>query len=354
MQIAAVGRSFPENYYEQDTLIAALKKLWSGRHYNLERLESLHRNVLVGGRHLALPLEGYQKLRSFTDANDAFIRCAVELGERAIKDGLKAAGLEPGDIDHLFFVSTTGIATPSIDAHFINRLPLRADVKRTPLFGLGCVGGAAGVARATDYLRAYPSQVAVLVSVELCSLTLQREDLSIANIIASGLFGDGAAAVVLMGEQRQRSASSVAGPRVLTSRSVFYPHTERVMGWDITREGFRIVLSADVPRVVQERTRSDVDRFLADEGLSLDDISTFVCHPGGPKVLQAFQEALGLPAEALSITWDSLRRDGNMSSASVLMVLRETMMEHCPRAGSYGLMIAMGPGFCSELVLLQW
>jgi alkylresorcinol/alkylpyrone synthase len=349
MRIAAVGRAFPENYYDQQSLIAAFKKVWAKRHYNVDRLESLHRNVLVGGRHLALTLEEYERLDSFTDSNNVFIRSAAELGVKAMVDGLDAAGLEPRDIDHIFFVTTTGVATPSIDALLANRLKLRPDMKRTPIFGLGCLAGAAGIARAADYLRAFPEQVAVLVSVELCSLTLQREDLSIPNIIASGLFGDGAAAAVLVGEDRTSE-----GPAVVTSRSVFYPDTERVMGWDINREGFQVVLSADVPRVVREHIRRDVEGFLGDNGLGLRDISSYVCHPGGPKVLEAFQEALGLPADALSLTWESLKSVGNLSSASVLMVLRDTMRKRRPPSGSFGLMMAMGPGFCSELVLLRW
>ncbi len=349
MHIAAVGRALPENYYDQDTLIAAFKKQWGKRHYNLDRLESLHQNVLVGGRHLALKLEEYERLESFTDTNNAFIRCSVELGARAIDDGLVAAGLQTQDIDHIFFVTSTGIATPSIDALLANRLGLRSDMKRTPIFGLGCLAGAAGIARAADYLRAYPDQVAVLVSVELCSLTLQREDLSIPNIIASGLFGDGAAAVVLVGEERANG-----GPTVVASRSIFYPRTEEVMGWDITREGFRVVLSADVPDVVREHVRDDVERFLADQELGLEHISSYVCHPGGPKVLEALQDVLELPADALALTWESLKSLGNLSSASVLMVLRDTLEHRRPPAGSHGLILAMGPGFCSELVLLRW
>ena len=349
MQIAAVGRAFPSNYYDQKTLIEAFKKHWAKRHYNIDRLESLHRNVLVGGRHLALPLEEYEELDSFTATNSAFIRCAVELGARAIVDGLGAAGLDAQEIDHIFFVTTTGVATPSIDALIANRLRLRPDMKRTPIFGLGCLAGTAGVARAADYLRAHPDQVAVLVSVELCSLTLQREDLSIPNIIASGLFGDGAAAAIMVGDKRANG-----GPTVVDSRSVFYRDTEEVMGWDITKEGFRVVLSADVPRMVQEHIREDVDKFLTDQGLSRRDISSYVCHPGGPKVLEAFQEELELPPDALALTWESLRSVGNLSSASVLMVLHDTMEQQRPREGSHGLMLAMGPGFCSELVLLRW
>jgi alkylresorcinol/alkylpyrone synthase len=189
----------------------------------------------------------------------------------------------------------------------------------------------------------------VVLSIELCSLTLQREDLSIPNIIASGLFGDGAAAAILAGSDRKFD-----GPRVLAHRSFFYTDTEYVMGWDITSDGFGVVLSADVPKVVHENIGANVGRFLADCGLEKEQIKSYVCHPGGPKVLEAFQDALDLPREALALTWDSLQSVGNLSSASVLMVLRDTMQDAPPPKGSYGLMLAMGPGFCSEIVLLQW
>jgi alkylresorcinol/alkylpyrone synthase len=222
-------------------------------------------------------------------------------------------------------------------------------VKRVPIFGLGCVAGTAGIARAADYVRAFPDHVAVLLSVELCSLTLQRQDLSVPNLIASGLFGDGAAAAIVVGNGRQAS-----GPEILDSRSVFYPDSENVMGWDISEEGFRIVLSADVPEVVRSHLRRDVDSFLADHGLNRSDVAVWVSHPGGPKVLEAMQEALELPDEALESAWRSLREVGNLSSTSVLLVLQDTLENSAPDPGSYGVMLAMGPGFCSELVLLRW
>lgn len=353
MGIAAVGRALPRHYYDQETLVAAFEHRWAGRLFNPERLPQLHRNVLVGGRHLALPMEEYRALDSFTASNDAFIRCGLDLGAEAITDGLKRAGLAPTDVDHLFFVSVTGIATPSIDALLVNRLGLRPDVKRTPIFGLGCVGGTAGVARAADYLRAFPDQVAVVLSVELCSLTLQREDFSIANLIASGLFGDGAAAVVLVGPEHPTGIGA-ARPNVVATRSIFYPNTEEVMGWKIGSDGFRVVLSAEVPSVVRAHVREDVDAFLNARGLSRDDISSWVAHPGGPRVLEAFAQALELPRETLARTWESLAELGNLSSASVLMVLRDVMRDGRPPEGAWGLMVAMGPGFCSELVLLRW
>ena len=349
MRIAAVGTAFPPHYYDQETLVAALRARWASRHYNPERLERLHRNVLVGGRHLALAIEEYDGLTTWGAANDAWIRVGQEVGEAAVRDALARAGLGVGDVDCLITVSVTGIATPSLDARLMNRLGLPPRVKRVPIFGLGCVAGAAGIARAADYVKAYPDQVAVLLSVELCSLTLQREDLSIPNLIASGLFGDGAAAVVVVGAER-----AADGPEILASRSVFYPDSERVMGWEISERGFQIVLSAEVPDVARNFLRGDVDRFLADQGLSRADVASWVCHPGGPKVLEAMQESLELPPGALDVTWRSLREVGNLSSTSVLLVLADTLAHHRPPAGSFGMLMAMGPGFCSELVLLRW
>jgi alkylresorcinol/alkylpyrone synthase len=355
VKIAAVGAAFPPHYYDQDRLIAAFRREWGERHYNLDRLEALHRNVLVGGRHLALPIEAYDELATFGQANDAWIRVAEDVGARAVVDAMERAGLPLAVIEALFFVTVTGVATPSIDARLMNRLRLPALTKRVPIFGLGCVAGAAGVARAADYVRAYPAGVAVLLSVELCSLTLQKGDLSIPNLVASGLFGDGAAAAVLVGTERAAAmAGGANGPEVIATRSVFYPDSERVMGWDISERGFQIVLSADVPAVVREHLRGDVDAFLAEHALRRKDIGSWVCHPGGPKVLQAMEEALALPADALAITWKSLREVGNLSSTSVLLVLRDTLAAARPAPGTYGMLLALGPGFCSELVLLRW
>lgn len=349
MRIAGVGHAFPPHFHTQAELLAAAESQWQEQLFNTDRLAQLFNNVMVGGRHLALSLEQYGGLENFGQANDAWIRVALEVGGEAIERALVDAGLQASDVDALFTVSVTGVATPSLDARLMNRLDLPTDLKRIPIFGLGCVAGAAGIARAADYVRAFPDQVAVLLSVELCSLTLQREDLSVANLISSGLFGDGAAAVVIVGAERAEE-----GPRVVATRSAFYRHTEEVMGWDISESGFRVVLSADVPEMVRRHLRTDVVTFLADHGMAPEEIDSWVAHTGGPKVLTAMEEALSLPPGALALTWKSLREVGNLSSTSVLLVLEETMRDHRPASGSRGLLFAMGPGFCSELVLLAW
>jgi alkylresorcinol/alkylpyrone synthase len=302
----------------------------------------------VEKRRIALPLPQYGELSGFTEANDIFIEVALELGERAMLSALDKAKIKPADVDIVFSTTVTGLAVPTLEARLASRIGLRPDVKRVPLFGLGCVAGAAGVARMHDYLLAFPDHVSVLLAVELCSLTLQRDDYSIANLVAASLFGDGAAAVVAKG-----SALSSPGPRVLATRSRIYPDTEDVMGWNIGTTGFQIKLSNEVATVAEKYLGEDVRIFLADHGLTTADITTWVCHPGGPKVIEAVENTLDLPVHALDHTRKSLRDNANLSSVSVLDVLRANMADQ-PPAGSFGLMMAMGPGFCSELVLLGW
>jgi alkylresorcinol/alkylpyrone synthase len=249
----------------------------------------------------------------------------------------------------LFFTSVTGICSPSIDALLINQMGLSPNIRRVPIFGLGCVAGAAGIARCADYVKAYPGQAAALVSVELCSLTLQREDISVANMISSGLFADGSASVIVTGDDMPRP-----GPKILATRSVFYPQTEEMMGWKISERGFSIILSTEVPTLIRENVGKDVDAFLADNGLKKSDLKSWVLHTGGPKILEATAAALDLNDGELDASWDCLKKVGNLSSASVLVVLEDVMKHRRPEPGTLGLLAAMGPGFCSELVLLQW
>ncbi len=349
MKIIAAASAYPPNYYSQPVLLAALRGFWADRLERPEVLDRLHARACVDGRYLARPILDYYQMKTFGDFNRAWIEAAEQLGSQAFCRAITQADVSRSEIGALFFVSVTGVASPSIDARLINKLKLSPNTRRIPIFGLGCVGGAAGIARAADYVKAYPSQVAALVSVETCSLTIQRDDLSVANLISSGLFGDGAAAVLVAGAEYEQP-----GPEIVATKSTFYPDTEDVMGWDISEKGFRIVLSPEVPDVIREHLGGDVDEFLAEHDLCRKDIGAWILHTGGPRVLEATQDALGIGPQALETSWECLRRTGNLSSASVLCVLEQFMTRKRPAPGTWSILAAMGPGFCSELVLLRW
>ena len=349
MRIASVASAFPENYYNQQVLTDALKNDWRHRLANPDILDRLDESMKVEGRYLVHTLDFYENLTTWGQANNAWIDHALELGEEALCKALHAAGMKPKELSAIFVTSVTGIAAPSIDARLVNRMGLSTNIKRIPIFGLGCVAGAAGIARAADYVHGYPDQAAALLSVELCSLTLQRDDLSMAHLISAMLFGDGAAATIVVGSNRKSD-----GPEILATKSIFYPHTEKVMGWDISEKGFRIVLSPEVPDTVVKHLGKDVDTFLAEQGHKRSDIKTWVMHTGGPKVLEATATALGLNEKDLAASWECLRKVGNISSTSVLLVLEDVYMNRRPEPGSLSILAAMGPGFCSELVLLRW
>lgn len=351
--IVDVATAFPPHYYDQETLTAYLRDaFWANGRRNVERLERFHQNMTVDGRYLALPLERYRDLDGFGASNDVWIEVAADLGESVLCKLLDRAAVDPAAIAQLTTTTVTGVAVPTLDARLMNRIPFSPTLKRVPLFGLGCLGGAAGVARVADYLRGHPQEAAILLSVELCSLTVQPDDLSIANVISTGLFGDGAAAVLMVGAEHPLAASARA--RVLDSSSYFFRNTERVMGWDVTDGGFRVVLSADVPDIARQGVRPAVTAFLARHDLCLDDVTYWVAHPGGPKVIKALEEGLGLGEDGLQLSRESLARVGNVSSASILFILRDTLARFRPEPGDYGVMIAMGPAFCAEMVLLQW
>lgn len=351
--LAAVHGVLPPHRYPQGKITEAFAELVGVGADRVELLRRIHANARVDSRSLALPLEQYRELTDFTAANDAWITAAEDLAVQAIEGALAQAGMTADEVDVLFSTSVTGLAVPSLDARIAGRLGLRPDVKRVPLFGLGCVAGAAGIARLHDHLKGWPDQVGVLLSVELCSLTVQRDDTSMANLVGSGLFGDGAAAVVAVGYQRA-AREDVPGPRVVATRSALYPDTQGVMGWDIGATGFRIVLTSEVPDLVHQHLGHDVRALLADHGLTVDDVAAWVSHPGGPKVIEAIEAELGVGPHALELTWRSLAEIGNLSSASVLHVLRDTLRERPQPPGSAGVLMAMGPGFCAELVLLEW
>jgi alkylresorcinol/alkylpyrone synthase len=348
-EIGAVRCALPAHRYQQAEITEHVAKLSSVEPARRALLDRLHAHAGVDTRYTVLPLSEYGDLGGIGPANDRYVELATALGERAITSALGAAGVAPADVDLLIVTSVTGIAVPSLDARLIPRLGLRPDVKRIPIFGLGCVAGATGLARLHDYLLGWPGHTAVLLAVELCSLTAPDSSTT-PDLVVSGLFGDGAVALVARGGQ----AAVGGGPRVIATHGEVVPGTEDVLGWRLDTGGFRIVLTADLSSVVESHLGAAVSDFLAEHGLKVDDITAFVCHPGGPRVIDAIQDSLGLPASALELTRRSLAEVGNMSSASVLHVLQQTMDVGRPPPGSPGLLIGLGPGVSMELVLLEW
>jgi alkylresorcinol/alkylpyrone synthase len=345
-RIAAVAPVVPAYRYTQAEITAEIGPLITQKDAHRLVMERMHANSGIETRYTALPIDRYRALGNFHDVNQLFIEIATDLSARALTIALDEAGLEPSDVDYIIFTSVTGISAPSVDALLIARLGLRPDIKRLPSYGLGCVGGAAGIARVNDYLVGHPDEVGVLVAVELCSLTLQRGDSSMANFVATGLFGDGAAAVVMVGDNRQQP-----GPRVVDTRSFVYPDSEGVIGFNVGGTGFEIVLTAEVADVISKHFPINTARFLADNGLGLDDIGVWLAHPGGPRVLEAFADSLRLPDDALALSHATLARVGNLSSAAVLHVLADGFIQP---PGRMGLLFAVGPGVSAEFVLLEW
>lgn len=351
-RIAAVATALPEHAYPQQAITDVFAPMVAQDPGRQALMRRMHASTRVRTRHLVLPLEEYRDALTFGQTNDRFVAEATTLAETAARAALLRAGIRPDEVDLIVFTSVTGLSAPSVDALLVPRLGMREDVKRMPMFGLGCVAGASGIARVHDYLEGDPEGVALLVSVELCSLTVQRNDDSMDNLVASGLFGDGAAAVVLVGARRA-ARDGIAGPDVIATRSRLYPGSGAMIGFRPSETGFRVILTAGVVDVIDANFPADATAFLRDHGLGVAEVGTWIAHPGGPKVLDAFQRGLGLPADALARSWESMAAVGNLSSSSVLHVLADEL--RAPhRAEESGLLFALGPGVSAEFVLLRW
>lgn len=346
--ISSVGTALPEHLVRRSDVKDICRQVFHEMP-DLERLLEIVDRAGVDERHICFPPWYYLEARSFEQRNLDYQEQACILGEKAVRSCLDAAGLEPRDVDHVVFVTTTGLATPSVDALLAHRMGLRPDVRRTPLFGVGCAGGVAGLARAADFVEARGSQKVVVLSVELCAQTLQLQDVSKSALVGAALFGDGAAAALVTSDELE-----MGGPRIEASRSHLFPDSERVMGWRFHGGGMELRLQQDVPALVSRALAPLVHGFVEDCGWKLEDLTHLVLHPGGAKVLTAYAGALGLAEPRLAGSREFLRLHGNLSSASVLFIYKSMLETEKPVAGDLGLMVALGPGFAAEQLLLRW
>jgi alkylresorcinol/alkylpyrone synthase len=346
-QLLAVGTALPEFRFEQADVRALIKGLFNDGFRDFDRLLAVFDNGHVQARYLSAPLEWFKTNHSWQERNEIYVKTATDLGERAARIALERSGVQAQEFGAIFFVSTTGLATPSLDSFLIKRLDLSRHIARIPIWGLGCAGGAAGLNRASEFVRA-TGKPALLIAVELSSLTFQANDVSRPNLIATSLFADGAAAVVI------GPNGSGSGPSIVGASSTLWDDTEDVMGWVVTNTGLQVTLSKSVPNVVEKHIRQDVEMACANHGINLEHLKHFVTHPGGEKVMEAFRSALELPESAMNDAREILEHHGNMSSPTVLFAL-ERFLQRWPDlpTGEHGLLTAMGPGFSAEHVLFR-
>ncbi|AGT31881.1 chalcone synthase [Geobacillus genomosp. 3] len=350
--LLSVGTATMPYTAAQDEVKQHVSSLFSGRMARVERLLQAFDNSGIRTRAFVQPLAWYSAPHGFGQKNKVYMDCAVRYSAEAVNDCLRKASpgpVLPEEIDALFCISTTGLSTPSIEARLMNVLPFSPHAIRVPIWGLGCAGGAAGLARAADYCRAFPHAKVLVIAVEFCSLTFQLHDLSKSNVIGTSLFSDGVACVLVAGDE---AAPKKGAPFVVAARSVLMPRSEEVMGWDVRDEGLFVIFSKDIPSIVRSWLRPQVEAFLHDNGLTLGDLQYFIAHPGGRKVIEAYEEAFGFGPDQTKAARDVLARYGNMSSATVYFVFDQ--MTRQPLAPGYGLLVALGPGFSAEMVLLQW
>ena len=344
-RIISVATAVPPYTVSQSEAKAFAASFFENDFKQLDRLLPVFDHTQIGNRYLAQPPDWYGRPHSFTETNALYEKTALELAVTAARQALHRAAVLSGEIGMVVFVSTTGITTPSLDAKLIQRLGLSNHTCRLPIWGLGCAGGVAGAARAAELARSCPGRAVLLVAVELCSLTFQYNDRSKANLIATSLFGDGAAAAVFN--------TTGDGPEVLGSYSTLFEDSEDVMGWDLVQTGLRVRFSRHIPTIIDRHLPGLRRQACATWGLDLDSLRYYVAHPGGAKVLAAYIDSLGLSAADLKHAYEILACYGNMSSASVLFVL-ERFLANQPPTDDYGLMLSLGPGFSAEQVLFRW
>lgn len=345
--IAGTATAVPPYVLTRALVKARIGEVFSLDGPRLDGILDVIENSKIDQRYSVFPLDYTIEPRPLSQVNAEYAEKSVELGLEVTAQALAQANISPSDVDLFITTSCTGVMIPSLDAHIATKMGFRSDVRRLPITELGCAAGAAGLGRAWEYITAFPDRTALLVSVELPTLTFQRKNSSQANLISTVLFGDGAAGVVVTGRD-------VPGPRIISSECFLFPNSLNTMGFDLSDSGFHIVLSRDVPEMIRQRVKGLADGFLARQGMSRKDISAFLLHPGGQKLLSFMQVELELSQSDTEISWDVLRRFGNLSSASVLVILQECLMRREMSPGSYGLLMAFGAGLTAEMILLQW
>lgn len=350
-RLVSIGTAVPPYKIQQLEVQEFAKQLFSRSFKDIHRFLPIFDHTGIEKRSFSKPRSWFETEHTFADKNDAYIEMACELGEKAIQRCVEQCGMNVTEIDHLIFVSTTGMATPSIDAHLVHRMGMNRHIKRTPIWGLGCAGGVVGLARAYEAAQASPRHKVMLVAVECCGLTFRRNDLSKSNLVATSLFADGAAAALVVGNETTWYHSD-AGPIAVGAMSTLFPDSLDVMGWEILNDGLKVVFSKEIPILVKEKIQPLVMEFVQKNHLTLRDIDLYITHPGGRKVLEAYQEALGLSKENLHYSYQILKQYGNMSAVTVLFVLAEELKQRHKQ--KYGLVSTLGPGFSAEFLLLKW
>lgn len=358
-RVISIAEALPPFKIEQEKVMDFAEKLFKESFKDINRLLTVFQNGQIEKRHFAKDLDWFENDHTFEEKNNAYIEAAVELGSKAISNCLKSdvflkEEVHLEEIDAIFTISSTGVSTPSIDARIMNILPSSQYTKRIPIWGLGCAGGASGLSRAYEYCLAYPQAKVLVLSIELCSLTFQRNDRSKSNLIGTSLFADGVACVLVCGDDSgyEKIMKKDSAPNIIGTQSTTMPDSEDVMGWEVKNEGLYVVFSKDIPTIIENWLQPNVLRFLNTNGLDVPDLDHFIAHPGGKKVLEAYVSAMKFPGKMTETSLNVLKEYGNMSSATILYVLKRFM--ETAEAGDLGLGAALGPGFSSELLLMRW
>jgi len=352
-RIAAVATAVPPYQVTQDEARAFASLHFKSQRKDIDRLLPVFEHAGIQTRSTCVPPAWFAEPRTFGEKNDLYIEWCTRLGETVARDCLVRAGLTTSAVTDIIFVSTTGLATPSIDSRLMNVLGLGSHLIRTPLWGLGCAGGAAGLSHAYRAARVRPDACVLLIAVELCSLTFHFGDFSKSNVVATALFADGAAGVLVVGDSVP-SAEDRPSPTILGAQSTTWPDSLDVMGWNFDNVGMQVVFARSIPGIVKAKVRDNIDEFLVAHGLAFSDIKHLVAHPGGMKVIEAYEQALGLTPGRMAHARAVLRNYGNMSSPTVLFVLRRLLDHGAPKEGDHAIVTALGPGFSAENILLRF